>query len=138
MGCFNDPAWTTTTRRVCGGGWGVVADTNYLYPARWGWINIFSITMYIIRIKIFKAFDISVLIDPYIVVKRRTSVILYQRKTDNVKSCTQTRKFTKYGLRQGGSSLSYSPQTQVPGARTTTRTPKICVPNIFDTSPQNC
>ena len=21
------------------GGWGVVADTNYLYPARWGWIN---------------------------------------------------------------------------------------------------
>ena len=40
MGCFNDPAWTTTTRRVCvwwgGGG---VADTNYLYPARWGWIK---------------------------------------------------------------------------------------------------
>ena len=42
MGCFNDPAW-----KVCrwwGGavGWcGVVglADTNYLYPARWGWIN---------------------------------------------------------------------------------------------------
>ena len=33
MGCFNDPAW-----KVCGwGGW--VADTNYLYPARWGWIN---------------------------------------------------------------------------------------------------
>ena len=24
----------------CGGG--VVADTNYLYPARWGWINIIS------------------------------------------------------------------------------------------------
>ena len=22
-----------------GGGGGVVADTNYLYPARWGWIN---------------------------------------------------------------------------------------------------
>ena len=47
MGCFNDPAWTTTTRRVCGwwgggvvGWWcGRVADTNYLYPARWGWIN---------------------------------------------------------------------------------------------------
>ena len=38
MGCFNDPAW-----KVCGwwwwGGCGV-ADTNYLYPARWGWINI--------------------------------------------------------------------------------------------------
>ena len=36
MGCFNDPAW-----KVCGwggmGGW--VADTNYLYPARWGWIK---------------------------------------------------------------------------------------------------
>ena len=30
MGYFNDPAW-----KVCG--W--VADTNYLYPARWGWIN---------------------------------------------------------------------------------------------------
>ena len=30
MGCFNDPAW-----KVCG--W--VADTNYLYPARWGWIK---------------------------------------------------------------------------------------------------
>ena len=29
MGCFNDPAW-----KVC------VADTNYLYPARWGWINV--------------------------------------------------------------------------------------------------
>ena len=34
MGCFNDPAW-----KVCGGGWWV-ADTNYLYPAHWGWINI--------------------------------------------------------------------------------------------------
>ena len=38
MGCFNDPAW-----KVCGwwggGGGGGVADTNYLYPARWGWIN---------------------------------------------------------------------------------------------------
>ena len=32
MGCFNDPAW-----KVCGSG--VVADTNYLYPARWEWIN---------------------------------------------------------------------------------------------------
>ena len=35
MGCFNDPV-----RNVCGlwwGGW--VADTNYLYPARWGSIN---------------------------------------------------------------------------------------------------
>ena len=21
------------------GGWGGVADTNYLYPARWGWIK---------------------------------------------------------------------------------------------------
>ena len=40
MGCFNDPAWTTTTRRVCV--WwvvGGVADTNYLYPACWGWIK---------------------------------------------------------------------------------------------------
>ena len=38
MGCFNDPAW-----KVCGWWWGVgglVADTNYLYPAHWGWINI--------------------------------------------------------------------------------------------------
>ena len=35
MGCFNDPAW-----KVCGWwGGGGVADTNYLYPARWGWIN---------------------------------------------------------------------------------------------------
>ena len=35
MGCFNDPAW-----KVCGwGGGGGVADTNYLYPARWGWIK---------------------------------------------------------------------------------------------------
>ena len=36
MGCFNDPAW-----KVCGwwGGGGGVADTNPLYPARWGWIN---------------------------------------------------------------------------------------------------
>ena len=36
MGCFNDPPW-----KVCvwWGGGGVVADTNYLYPARWGWIN---------------------------------------------------------------------------------------------------
>ena len=25
---------------VGGGSGGVVADTNYLYPARWGWINI--------------------------------------------------------------------------------------------------
>ena len=33
MCCFNDPAW-----KVCGWG-GVVADTNYIYPARWGWIN---------------------------------------------------------------------------------------------------
>ena len=32
MGCFNDLAW-----KVCG--WGGVADTNYLFPARWGWIN---------------------------------------------------------------------------------------------------
>ena len=35
MGCFNDPAW-----KVCGWwvvGW--VADTNYLYTARWGWIK---------------------------------------------------------------------------------------------------
>ena len=30
MGCYNDPAW-----KVCG--W--LADTNYLYPARWGWIK---------------------------------------------------------------------------------------------------
>ena len=38
MGCFNDPAWTTTTQRVCV--WlGGVADTNYLYPASWGWIK---------------------------------------------------------------------------------------------------
>ena len=36
MGCFNDPAW-----KVCG--WVVVADTNYLYPARWGWINNFPV-----------------------------------------------------------------------------------------------
>ena len=34
MGCFNDPAW-----KVCGWWGGGVADTNYLYPARWGWIN---------------------------------------------------------------------------------------------------
>ena len=34
MGCFNDPAW-----KVCGGWGGVVADTNYLNPARWEWIN---------------------------------------------------------------------------------------------------
>ena len=34
MGCFNDSDW-----KVCGwGGW-CLADTNYLYPARWGWIN---------------------------------------------------------------------------------------------------
>ena len=37
MGCFNVPAL-----KVCGwggvGGWWV-ADTNYLYPAQWGWIN---------------------------------------------------------------------------------------------------
>ena len=25
--------------KFVGGGGGVVADTNYLYPARWGWIN---------------------------------------------------------------------------------------------------
>ena len=35
MGCFND----RVGKFVCGGG-GVVADTNYLYPARWRWINI--------------------------------------------------------------------------------------------------
>ena len=36
MGCLNDPAWN-----VCGWGGvgGGVADTNYLYPIRWGWIN---------------------------------------------------------------------------------------------------
>ena len=27
MGCFSDPAWRARE------------DTNYLYPARWGWIN---------------------------------------------------------------------------------------------------
>ena len=40
MGCFNDPAW-----KVCGwwgGGVGGVADTNYLYPARLGWINLYA------------------------------------------------------------------------------------------------
>ena len=26
-------------REFVGGGVGWVADTNYLYPARWGWIN---------------------------------------------------------------------------------------------------
>ena len=36
MGSFNDPAW-----KVCGWGGGV-ADTNYLYPAHWGWINNFG------------------------------------------------------------------------------------------------
>ena len=25
--------------KFVGGGGGVVADTNYLYPARWGWIK---------------------------------------------------------------------------------------------------
>ena len=34
MGCFNDPTW-----KVCGWWGGGVADTNYLYPARWGWIK---------------------------------------------------------------------------------------------------
>ena len=34
MGCFNDPAW----EKVCGWVGGGVADTNYLYQARW--INI--------------------------------------------------------------------------------------------------
>ena len=33
MGCFNDPAWES----LWVGWW--VADTNYLYPARWGWIK---------------------------------------------------------------------------------------------------
>ena len=32
MRCFNDPAWESLW-------WGGVADTNYLYPARWGWIK---------------------------------------------------------------------------------------------------
>ena len=31
---------------VGGGGGVVVADTNYLYPARWGWINEKSATGY--------------------------------------------------------------------------------------------
>ena len=36
MGCFNDPH----ARKFVGGVGGFwVADTNYLYPARWGWIN---------------------------------------------------------------------------------------------------
>ena len=35
MGCFNDPAWKVSGWVVGGG----VADTNYLYPARWGSIN---------------------------------------------------------------------------------------------------
>ena len=35
MGCFNDPAW-----KVCVVWLGWVADIDYLYPARWGWINI--------------------------------------------------------------------------------------------------
>ena len=34
--CFNDPAWES----LCVGWVGRVADTIYLYPARWGWINI--------------------------------------------------------------------------------------------------
>ena len=33
MGFFNDPAWES----LWDVGW--VADTNYLYPARRGWIN---------------------------------------------------------------------------------------------------
>ena len=39
MGCFNDPAWTTTTRRVCGwwcGGWwcgGWLTPTTYIQLA---------------------------------------------------------------------------------------------------------
>ena len=34
MGCFNDPAW-----KVYGWVGGVLADTNYLCPARRGWIK---------------------------------------------------------------------------------------------------
>jgi len=41
MGCFNDPAL-----KVCG--WGGVADTNYLYPARWGWINMYRVYLKIV------------------------------------------------------------------------------------------
>ena len=46
MGCFNDPAW-----KVFGwwGGVGLVADTNYLYPARWGWINILGL-LFVLKI----------------------------------------------------------------------------------------
>ena len=32
------------------GGGGVVADTNYLYPARWGWINIFILCETILQV----------------------------------------------------------------------------------------
>ena len=35
IGCFNDPAW----EKVCGWVACVLADTNYLYTAHWGWIN---------------------------------------------------------------------------------------------------
>ena len=38
MVCFNDPALNVC---VWLGWWGEVADTNYLYPALWGWINRF-------------------------------------------------------------------------------------------------
>ena len=33
--CFNDPAWES----LWVGGVGGMADTSYLYPARWGWIK---------------------------------------------------------------------------------------------------
>ena len=43
MGCFNDPARRaredSTRTEVCVWWVGWVADTNYPYPARWGWIN---------------------------------------------------------------------------------------------------
>ena len=31
--------WDSTRTEICGWVVGWVADTNYLYPARWGWIN---------------------------------------------------------------------------------------------------
>ena len=31
---------TTPHARTFVGGWGGVADTNHLYPAHWGWINL--------------------------------------------------------------------------------------------------
>ena len=48
--------------KVCGLVGGGVADTNYLYPARWGWINILFQTL--TYLKLDKYNQSSILIQP--------------------------------------------------------------------------